>query len=110
MVTKLEGTLVAGPLKKLFLRLPYNANNPVVSRQDSTSTFTIMVPILHGKIGAYVGSNPCYLICVLHLIRWKGDTTGFVSSRDLSFFMRAHHVLSYHLIQVPCRLLFSIHI
>ena len=50
------------------------------------------VLILDGnsEMYAHVRINPCYLICVMHLVR----------SRATSF-MRAQHVLSYHLIQVP---------
>ena len=42
----------------------------------------------------------CYLICLRHLIRSKAVTNRIVfSSKRLTFFMRAQHVLSFHLIK-----------
>ena len=56
-----------------------------------------MVLTLDGnsEIYAHVRSNSCYMICLRHLIRI------FFSPNRLFSFMRAQHLQSYHLIQVP---------
>ena len=64
-----------------------------------------MVLILDGtsEIGAHVRSNFCLLTCLRHLSRAREEENLFflAFAKDLFSFMRAQHVLSYHLIYVP---------
>ena len=56
----------------------------------------------NSEIGANVRSNLCDLISLRHSVRSRAITNCFFSPKGLFSFMSAHHVLSYHLIQVPC--------
>ena len=63
-----------------------------------------MVLILDGnsEIGAPVRRNPFYKNFLRHFIRSRAVTNRLIFLRkDLFSFMRAQHVLSYHLMQVP---------
>ena len=69
-----------------------------------------MVLILDGKLdtGAHVMNNLCYLICLRRLNKSRVVTNRtFFSDKTFFSFMRAKHVLSYHLIYVPRTLLVS---
>ena len=60
-----------------------------------------MVHISDGNsdIGAHLGSNLCYLICLRRL----NPLIEFCSpKRPIFLYARLQHVWSYHLIQVPC--------
>ena len=51
------------------------------------------------EISAYAWSNLCYLTCLRHLIGSRAGTNRtFFLRKDLILFMRAQHVLSYHLV------------
>ena len=70
-------------------------------RTRKRSNVLYMVIILDGNsgIGAHVGNNLCYSICFRHFIRSKAVTNRiFFPRKDIFSFMRAQHVLSYHLI------------
>ena len=52
----------------------------------------------YSEIGAHVGSNLCYLICLRHYIRSRAATNRICfSTKRLFSFMRAQQVLCYHL-------------
>ena len=71
---------------------------------DLNFTVPHMVLILDGnsEIGAHVGSNICYLICLRHLIRSRVVSNSiYFLEKDLISLMLAQDVLSYHVIQVP---------
>ena len=72
----------------------------LVSTPEQSGPEYIMVVTLDGSsdIGAHI-SNLCYFISLRQLIRSKAGTNRDLFPRnDLFFFMRAQHVLSYHLI------------
>ena len=59
-----------------------------------------MVLLLPGdlEIGAHIRRNLCYLIGLRHFIRARTVTTWILFFRkDVSSFMRAQYILSYHL-------------
>ena len=51
----------------------------------------------NSEVGAHVRSNLCILICLMHLIKLRDVTNRICLGKDLFSFMRAQHVLSYHL-------------
>ena len=62
-----------------------------------------MVLISHGspEKGAHIRNNLCHLIRLRHLVRSRAVTDWiFFFPKELSSFMRAQHILSYHLIWV----------
>ena len=63
-----------------------------------------MVLILDGdsEIIAKVRTNLCYLICIRYLIKKRAVTNRIFTLKSLIYRMCAQHVLSYHLIEVPC--------
>ena len=60
----------------------------------------VLILVGNSEIGAHVlWSKLCYLICLRHLIRSRAIANRiFFLRKD---FMRAHHVMSYHLSYVP---------
>ena len=63
-----------------------------------------MVVILDGnsEIGTHIRSNIWYLICLRLLITSRSVINRiFFLRKSLFFFMRAQHIMSYHLIQIP---------
>ena len=71
---------------------------------DNTYYISAMVLILDGNSGmvAQGRSNLYYLICLRHFIISRGATSRlFFLRKDIYFFMRAQHIMSYHLINLP---------
>ena len=66
------------------------------------SIFALCIKVLildgNSEVGVYVRSKLCYLICLRHLIRPIELKNPNLFRKDLFSFMRAIHVLSYHLI------------